>query len=496
MAQSTPVVITQESDFTDAFTGEIVGTTNGQWQFVTTGSTGTSMTGPGTNNADAFMHTEASGFESIADKEANGVAAFATVPVQVSRVLHLRVCIQGDFGDGTEGLEIQHRQTDADSWAMAGFIPGWMYSNAYAVGDTITDENGVDQTCVAAGGWVDVEVMIPDAAMQVRFQPRYLGTLTIRHDIALRSFFWEWPDLTTGQADQPINLDASEIAQTSVLVSWDAPDETGGNPITGYEVRIGSGAWTNTGTSATESRLEGLTPGTTYMVQVRAVTSLGAGVASATLVVQTLASVQATVPRFVSAIPTGRQSVDLAWQAPSSNGGSVITHYQICVIDEDGTVQPFENTDDARLRWRVRGLAYGHEYGFRVRAVNSVGVGPATEIVKTIPIPARTITIPPGHRIPLIDTDRQSLIVRLAEIDCRVTVFWQPSDVAWYATLEVPVNTVVVSSKRLAVDSGILDRVKDILPGNIFCRALESERMEPQRDAWRRPTHALIWTPD
>ena len=207
-------------------------------------------------------------------------------------------------------------------------------------------------------------------------------------------------------------------------------------------------------------------------------------------------AVRASLPRFVSTAQTGRQSVDLAWQAPTNNGGSVITHYQICVIDEDGTVQPFENTDDARLRWRVRGLAYGHEYGFRVRAVNSVGVGPATEIVKTIPIPARTITIPPGHRIPLIDTDRQSLIVRLAEIDCRITVFWQPSDVAWYATLEVPVNTVVVSSKRLAVDSGILDRVKDILPGNIFCRALESERMEPQRDAWGRPTHALIWTPD
>ena len=298
------------------------------------------------------------------------------------------------------------------------------------------------------------------------------------------------------QADQPTNLEVTEIAQTSTLLGWDAPDNDGGNPITDYEVRIGSGLWTSTGTSATASRLAGLTAGTTYMVQVRAITSFGEGAASTTLTFQTLASVRATLPQFVSATPTGRQSVDLAWQAPAYNGGSTITHYQICVIDEDGTVQPFENTDDARLSWRVRGLAFGHEYGFRVRAVNSVGVGPATDIVTTIPIPASVITIPAGHRIPLIDTDRQSLIIRLADIDCRLTVFWQPSDVAWYATLEVPVNTIVVSSKRLAVDSGILDRVKDILPGNIFCRALESERAEPQRDAWRRPTHALIWTPD
>ena len=223
--------------------------------------------------------------------------------------------------------------------------------------------------------------------------------------------------------------------------------------------------------------------------------SIAGSVTLVTIVVPTEPAAP-TVPRFFTTTPTGRQSVDLAWQAPASDGRVAITHYQICVIDEDGSVSPFERTDDARLTWRVRGLALGHEYGFRVRAVNAVGVGLATEIVKTIPIPASVLTIPPGHRIPLLHTDRQSLIVRLADIDCRIAVFWQPSDVAWYATLEVPVNTVVVSSKRLAVDSGILDRVKDILPGNIFCRALESERMEPQRDAWRRPTHALIWTPD
>ena len=92
------------------------------------------------------------------------------------------------------------------------------------------------------------------------------------------------------------------------------------------------------------------------------------------------------------------------------------------------------------LRWRVRGLAFHHRYGFRVRAVNSAGTGPQTPLVYAMPIRPAVVAVPPGQRIPLLDLDRQSLIVRLAGQDCRIRVWWQPSDLAWYGGLEVPVE--------------------------------------------------------
>ena len=288
MATTTPVVIDSEAAFTDAFTGEQLGTSQGRWRYDTGGSSATGRTGPGTNNRLTFMHTEVSNIpdtETLEDAEGRGVAAFATVPDQADRTLHMRLCIQGDFHNGVEGLEIQQRATDADAWEDVFHVHGWDYSNTWDTGDIITDETGftttpvptvtsstgigsgavlssiavgadgsindltwasggsdyaigdvllitqagpngdsvgllslvdnnwirggvlqditgtfvaggVERPAAADGGWIDFEIPIPDTATQVRIHPRYFdgGGATYRHDVALRSFFWEWPD--------------------------------------------------------------------------------------------------------------------------------------------------------------------------------------------------------------------------------------------------------------------------------------------------------------
>ena len=99
-------------------------------------------------------------------------------------------------------------------------------------------------------------------------------------------------------------------------------------------------------------------------------------------------------------------------------------------------------------------------------------------------------------RIPLIDRPRQSLIVRLGDVDCRLSVWWQPSDGSWWAGLEAPVNTPVVRSRRLAVDTGVLDRISGVLPGNIRMRCLGEPVTEATRSGFRDNTHALVWEPD
>ena len=195
MAQTATVRIDSEDIFTDAFSGEMVGTSGGQWRFDSGGSSASSRTGPGTNNTDAFMHTETSNISGQGLAESNGIADFVLVPDGINRMLNVRLCIQGDFGDGIEGLDIQHRP-GSGPWIDAVHIPGWDYSNTYVEADDITNEDGTVLVCVADGGWIDFQIPIPDSATQVRLQPRYIfgGGDTWRHDVALRSFYWTYDD--------------------------------------------------------------------------------------------------------------------------------------------------------------------------------------------------------------------------------------------------------------------------------------------------------------
>ncbi len=78
----------------------------------------------------------------------------------------------------------------------------------------------------------------------------------------------------------PTNVRASDIQTESVSLSWDAPESTGGTPITGYiiEVQEGDGEWkpvkTLDGTSLTAT-INGLKPGQGYNIRVFAENSVG-----------------------------------------------------------------------------------------------------------------------------------------------------------------------------------------------------------------------------
>ena len=91
----------------------------------------------------------------------------------------------------------------------------------------------------------------------------------------------------------PVITTPIRAGANSLTVAWGAPDGTGGPPITAYDLRhIESAAsdksdanWTvveNVWTGSPEYTLAGLTSGTQYDLQVRAVNSAGAGLWSAT----------------------------------------------------------------------------------------------------------------------------------------------------------------------------------------------------------------------
>lgn len=101
--------------------------------------------------------------------------------------------------------------------------------------------------------------------------------------------------------------------------------------------------------------------------------------------------------------------------------------------------------------------------------------------------------------IPLIDADRQSMRLRLPGpdgtfIDCRLLWWWQPSDGGWWASLEVPTNTRVVSSRRMGTNVGLLDGLTGLVAGNIVLRTTAvGGTAEPTRSSFRDGTHVLRW---
>ena len=95
-------------------------------------------------------------------------------------------------------------------------------------------------------------------------------------------------------------------------------------------------------------------------------------------------------------------------------------------------------------------------------------------------------------QIPLLDIPRQSLNVRLAGQEVKLTVWYQPYDNAWYASLESPPATPIVTSRRLVSGGSLLSGLAVEFAGDIACVPTSPDGGEPGRNAWST-THRLIY---
>ena len=197
---------------------------------------------------------------------------------------------------------------------------------------------------------------------------------------------------------------------TRLSVSWAAPANAGKPAIANYDVqyRLGSsGAWTDgpqdvTGTTAT---ITSLATDTAYQSRVRATNAEGdSGWSSPPGSGRTSAPGTSApgAPRDLRTTP-GDGRVTLAWTAPGSDGGAAIEKYRYRVSANAGSSWDPDWTDvpdgaDAgdsaadETAFTVSGLINGTEYVFELRAVSSVGEGPAASAADT---PVRA-PLPPG----------------------------------------------------------------------------------------------------
>ena len=173
----------------------------------------------------------------------------------------------------------------------------------------------------------------------------------------------------------------------SVTLNWNDPED-GGSQILRYEVRYAAsgetwGEWmTISGAGNARSvTVSGLTNGTLYGFQVRAVSSIGEGEAS-----------QATAtPGRAPSMPMGltarseSETITVMWGSPTDNGGSAITGYQVRYRmngSDWSNWMTVEGGADGTIH-TITGLTNGIDYEIAVRAVNAVGTGEAAMISAT-----------------------------------------------------------------------------------------------------------------
>ena len=188
---------------------------------------------------------------------------------------------------------------------------------------------------------------------------------------------------------------------TRIGLSWSAPSDHGGGPITAYDLRhIETGAdanWTLvedvwvTGSGPLQYSLAGLTGSTQYDVQVRAVNAAGESEWSATVTGTTDPPVAPEAPSGLTArVVPGEAQVVLSWTAPANTGGAPITGYKIeASPDGDSSWTEVHTTAGDVTSYTDLGddgngpvFEVGTMRYYRVSAVNSVGEGAPSNVAK------------------------------------------------------------------------------------------------------------------
>ena len=193
----------------------------------------------------------------------------------------------------------------------------------------------------------------------------------------------------------PGNLQGS-AGNAQVTLSWTAASANG-RSITDYEYSSDNGTtWASTGTtgnSDTVTQTSAASPvnlvnGTSYTFRVRARNSLGAGPQSNSVSVTPTSS---TVPGKVVGLTgsPGDGFMRLDWTAPDDGGTAIIRYEYDAYLVSPGTWLTTGGTDTTVTVTETTNGSYqmlnNQAFGFKVRAVNSIGHGPESDQLEATP---------------------------------------------------------------------------------------------------------------
>ena len=196
-------------------------------------------------------------------------------------------------------------------------------------------------------------------------------------------------DATVGEEDgepgRPQDLEAEATDTATIRLSWDEPDDAGASDITGYRIEYSldeGDTWEDleedTETTITRYRHGRLDPGTTVYYRVSAINDAGTGEPSEEVDATTDGSVPRAPQNLTATLEDS--TVALTWDVPTSNGGAVITGYQLEAQVNDGSWSVTATTA-ASQRSYSQTIGPATTVKYRVSAINANGVGVASDIV-------------------------------------------------------------------------------------------------------------------
>lgn len=190
---------------------------------------------------------------------------------------------------------------------------------------------------------------------------------------------------------RPLNGTSTADGDSAIVLSWDAPSDTGGSAITGYRIRLydpAIAAWTllaNTNASTTTYRHTGLKASTGYVHGIRAVNASGFSARTAVVFSGTGGAAGTPgAPASLTSTVDGDSAIDLSWTAPTDTGTSAVIGYRIeywFLRNADGAPTVLiANTNSTTTTHRHSAIVAG-SYLHHVSAINSSGAGaPKTKL--------------------------------------------------------------------------------------------------------------------
>ena len=305
--------------------------------------------------------------------------------------------------------------------------------------------------------------------------------LTNKHgasSVPLRTDVHSVPGAPTGVTVDCVTFD-------SVFISWQAPADNGGVPVSCYiiekkdAVKRPTDKWdlVTAFTSKLNWRVRDLVAGKSYYFRVSAQTCYGTSEAAMTQA-PVVAGEILDVPKPPSKpIPTGvtKDGCMLSWRQPKSDGGSPVTHYVIERRDSKRkywmTINDEEEPDEKEYSvFYVTGLVEGFSYQFRVRAANAHGQSEPSEVSATVE-PKEDITV----LAPKFVQDLDNVVTKVGEkavLSCKITGNPKPV-IKWYK-----LGAEIIGSHSVQMHEGkannyslVLSKVKKQDQGSYTVRA-------------------------
>ena len=195
--------------------------------------------------------------------------------------------------------------------------------------------------------------------------------------------------ITTPGAPRSLSLTETH---NSIVATWRAAANNGGESPIRYDIRINSGAWIDTGLDLSHT-FSGLSPDTQYTVDVAQVNSAGRGADVTRSITTDAAPIVITTPgapRSLSLTETHNRIVAV-WRAAANNGGESPTHYDIRI---NGGSWVNAGLD---LTHTFENLSPETEYTIDVAQVNSAGRG--ADVTRSITTDTQPTLSPPQDLI-------------------------------------------------------------------------------------------------